>query len=142
MNTTTVHIKVSDRRFMPTYAHPGDAGADLRSVEQVMLQPGHRKLIGTGVRVSIPQAYVGLVMPRSGLSANYGLSVIPGTIDSGYRGEIKVLLHNVGFEVITVGVGDRIAQLEIFPVVRAEFRVVDDLDETERGEAGIGSTGR
>ena len=129
---------------LPTYAHPGDAGADLRAAEDVVLRPGERSLVGTGVRVALPSGYVGLVTPRSGLAARHGLSIVnaPGVVDSGYRGEIKVCLINLDPETpITLRTGDRIAQLVLIPFVTASFTAVDALDGTPRGTGGYGSTG-
>ncbi|MHA6511906.1 dUTP diphosphatase [Tessaracoccus sp. Z1128] len=129
---------------VPAYAHPGDAGADLRAAHDVTLSPGERALVGTGVAVALPAGCVGLVTPRSGLAARHGLSIVnsPGIIDSGYRGEIKVSLINLDpAEPVRLAAGDRIAQLVIVPVVSATFEVVDTLDETVRGAAGYGSTG-
>lgn len=129
---------------LPTYARPGDAGADLRASEDVTLAPGERRLVGTGVAVAIPEGHVGLVTPRSGLAARAGLSIVnsPGVIDSGYRGEIKVCLINLDPETpIELAEGDRVAQLLIMPVVAATFEPVAMLDETERGAGGHGSTG-
>ena len=127
----------------PVNAKPGDAGADLAATEDRTLAPGERALVGTGVRVAIPDGYVGLVHPRSGLAARHGISIVnaPGTIDSGYRGEILVNLVNLGTEPWTCTAGDRIAQLLIMPVVRAEFVAADSLPESERGDTGHGSSG-
>lgn len=129
---------------IPTYAHAGDAGADLRTTHDVTLQPGERALVGTGVRVALPEGHVGLITPRSGLAARHGLSVVnsPGIIDSGYRGEIKVSLINLDpAEPLTLLAGDRIAQLVVMPFVSAVFTQVDTLDDTSRGAGGYGSTG-
>ncbi|NLE97961.1 MAG: dUTP diphosphatase [Propionibacterium sp.] len=128
----------------PTYARPGDAGADLLAAEPATLPPGERKVVGTGVRIALPAGTVGLVTPRSGLAARVGLSIVnaPGVIDSGYRGEIKVCLINLDpRETIEIGVGDRVAQLVVVPFVAAEFEPVEELGETERGAGGYGSTG-
>lgn len=127
----------------PVYAKPGDAGADLAATQGETLAPGERALVGTGVRVAIPEGYVGLVHPRSGLAARHGISIVnaPGTIDSGYRGEILVNLVNLGNAPWTCNAGDRIAQLVIVPVVRAQFLPVDSLPESERGDTGHGSSG-
>lgn len=128
----------------PSYAHPGDAGADLPTAEDVHLAPGERALVGTGMALAIPQGYVGLVHPRSGLAARNGLSVVnaPGTVDAGYRGEVKVCLLNTDrSESIQLSRGDRIAQLVIQPVSRAEFRLVPELADSVRGVEGYGSTG-
>lgn len=129
----------------PGYAHPGDAGADLCAAEDVVLGPGERCLVATGIAIELPEGHVGLVNPRSGLANRHGLSIVnaPGTIDSGYRGEVKVNLINTDREqVVTLRKGDRIAQLVIVPVVRAAFHVADELSTTRRGESGHGSTGR
>lgn len=128
----------------PTYAHPGDAGADLRSSEALVIGPGQRALVGTGVSIALPDGYVAFVVPRSGLAAKRGITVLnsPGTVDAGYRGELKVTLLNTDLEEsFEVEVGDRIAQLIIMPVMRAEFVPVNDLSASDRGEAGFGSTG-
>jgi len=135
---------VADERHLPGYARPGDAGADLRCTEPVELEPGERRLVGTGVRIALPENQVGLVTPRSGLAAKAGLSIVnsPGVIDSGYRGEIKVCLINLDpTRAIRLEEGDRIAQLVVLPYSTAVFRPVDALDETERGAGGYGSTG-
>lgn len=129
---------------LPSYAQPGDAGADLRSTEDVVLAPGERRLVGTGVSLAIPEGHVGLVTPRSGLAARAGLSIVnsPGVIDSGYRGEIRVCLINLDPAVpIELAAGDRIAQLVIMPFVHASFVPVEALDATARGVGGYGSTG-
>jgi len=128
---------------LPSYAHFGDAGADLYSVENVIIFPGERKLIGTGIALAIPVGFVGLIHPRSGLAAKSGITVLnaPGTIDSGYRGEVKINLINHGEESFTVLAGDRIAQLVIQEVIRAKFVKAETLVSTERGTGGHGSTG-
>ncbi|MFL0566536.1 dUTP diphosphatase [Microbacterium sp. 179-I 1D1 NHS] len=129
---------------VPVYAHPGDAGADLVSTEQVRLAPGQRALIGTGVRIALPDGYVAFVVPRSGLAAKHGITVVnsPGTVDAGYRGEIKVTLLNTdAAEPFDIAPGDRIAQLIVMPVSRATFLPVDALPDSVRGEGGFGSTG-
>jgi dUTP pyrophosphatase len=129
---------------LPAYAHPGDAGADLVAAEDVELGPGERRLVPTGIAVAIPDGYVGLVHPRSGLAHRLGVTVLnaPGTVDCGYRGEILVNLVNHD-PVATVHIlrGDRIAQLLVQRVERAGFHVVEELPETVRGAGGHGSTG-
>ncbi len=128
----------------PVYAQPGDAGADLVAAESVRLEPGARALVGTGVRIALPEGYAAFVVPRSGLAAKHGISIVnsPGTVDAGYRGEIKVSLLNTDTEhAYDVAVGDRIAQLIVMPVSRARFIPVDALPESLRGEGGFGSTG-
>ncbi|MFW6774735.1 dUTP diphosphatase [Nocardioides sp. CPCC 205120] len=128
----------------PAYAHPGDAGADLRTAVDVELAPGERRLVPTGIALALPEGYVGLVHPRSGLAARHGLSIVntPGTVDAGYRGEVKVLLVNLDpREPIVLRRGDRIAQLVVQRVERAAFVEVDALPASVRGEGGYGSTG-
>ena len=129
---------------LPAYAHPGDAGADLLTAVDVTLAPGERALVPTGIAVALPDGYVALVHPRSGLAAKHGLSIVnaPGTVDSGYRGEIKVMLinHDPG-EPIELRRGDRIAQLVIQRVERALFTEVGELPDSVRGAGGYGSTG-
>jgi len=128
----------------PAYAHPGDAGADLVSTEALTLQPGHRATVGTGVSIALPDGYVGLVVPRSGLAAKHGITVVnsPGTVDAGYRGEIRVTLLNTdATEPYSISPGDRIAQLIVMPVTRARFIPVERLPGSQRGEGGFGSTG-
>ena len=129
---------------LPAYAHDGDAGADLVTTEDVVLGPGDRALVGTGVAVALPDGYAGFVHPRSGLAARHGLSVVnaPGTVDAGYRGEIRVCLVNLDrTETLTLHRGDRIAQLVVQRVEHARFREVDALPASVRGDGGHGSTG-
>ena len=129
---------------VPSYAHPSDAGADLHAREGVELAPGQRALVPTGIALALPAGYVGLVHPRSGLAAKYGITVVnaPGTVDAGYRGEIMVTLLNTdATSSFTVKRGDRIAQLVIQKVEHARFTVVESLDESVRGAGGFGSTG-
>ena len=128
----------------PKYAHDGDAGADLVCIEEVKLAPGERSLVATGVAIGLPAGYVGLVHPRSGLATKHGIGIVntPGTIDSGYRGELKVCLINLDpTESVTLPAGSRIAQLVIQEVTTAQFIQVQELDETERSDKGFGSTG-
>lgn len=128
----------------PVYAHPGDAGADLTSTEALRLDPGQRALVGTGVSIALPEGFAAFVVPRSGLAAKHGITVVnsPGTVDAGYRGEIKVTLLNTdATHAYDIAVGDRIAQLIVQPVVRANFIPVQVLPESVRGEGGFGSTG-
>lgn len=129
---------------LPHYAHVGDAGADLVAAEAVRLEPGERALVPTGVRIALPDGYAAFVVPRSGLAAKHGITIVnsPGTVDAGYRGEIKVsLLNTDSSSAYDVAVGDRIAQLIIMPVTRANFIPVDELDDSARGADGFGSTG-
>lgn len=128
----------------PVYAHPGDAGADLVAAEDVALEPGERATIRTGLAIALPDGYAALVVPRSGLAAKHGLTLVnsPGTVDAGYRGEIKVTLLNTDpREAYAVSAGDRIAQLIVLPVTRARFVAAERLPGSERGEGGFGSTG-
>lgn len=128
----------------PTYAHPFDAGADLCSTEDVVLAPGERATVGTGVAIALPEGHVGFVVPRSGLAARHGITIVnaPGTVDAGYRGELRVTLLNTDSSVAyPVAVGDRIAQLVVVPIVRARFVPVTSLPESARGVDGFGSTG-
>ena len=129
---------------VPAYAHPGDAGADLVSTEAVRLEPGQRALVPTGVRIALPDGHAAFVVPRSGLAAKHGITVVnsPGTVDAGYRGEIKVTLLNTdAADAYEIAPGDRIAQLIVMPVTRARFIPVETLPESARGEGGFGSTG-
>ena len=133
---------------LPAYETIGSAGMDVRAAvteeDPIMLQPGERAMIPTGLSVAIPQGYEIQVRPRSGLAAKHGLTCLntPGTIDSDYRGEIKVILINLGQEAFTIQRGERIAQLVLAPVTQLAWEEVDSLDETERGAGGFGSTGR
>ena len=129
---------------LPSYAHPGDAGADLVTTVDVVLEPGERALVPTGISIALPEGYVAFVHPRSGLAARHGLSIVntPGTIDAGYRGEIKVMLINHDqADAIRLRRGDRIAQLVVQRFERAVFTEVDALPESVRGIGGYGSTG-
>lgn len=142
-------VRVEVRRLdpelpLPAYAHPGDAGADLVAAADVELAPGERKLVPTGIALALPEGYVGLVHPRSGLATRLGVTVLnaPGTVDAGYRGEILVNLVNHDPAVtVKISRGDRIAQLLVQRVERAVFDVVDELSGTVRGAGGHGSTG-
>ena len=127
----------------PEYQSAGAAGMDLCSTEAFELKPGERRGVTTGVKISLPQGYEAQVRPRSGLAIKHGISMVnaPGTIDSDYRGEIRVILINLGQEVVPFACGDRVAQLVIAPVTRAEWNLVDQLDPTERGAKGFGSSG-
>ena len=128
---------------LPAYAHEGDAGMDVRSVEDVEIAPGTRSLVHTGLVMMLPQGYEAQVRPRSGLALKHGVTVLntPGTIDEGYRGEVGVILANFGAEPFAVKKGDRIAQIVVAPVTRAEIAEVEEVDGTERGGGGFGSTG-
>ncbi len=136
---------IAEPDYVPTYASAGAAGADLRACVDaaIVLAPGERRAVATGVRAAIPSGYEGQVRPRSGLSVRNGITVLnsPGTIDSDYRGEILVPLINLGQEPIEITRGMRIAQLVIAPVVTARFVARDNLEQTSRGDGGFGSTG-
>jgi dUTP pyrophosphatase len=142
-------VEISLRRLhpdavVPSYAHPGDAGADLCTTVDVRLSPGERALLPTGLAMALPEGYVALVHPRSGLAARCGLSIVntPGTVDAGYRGEVKVLLINLDpREDVVLAKGDRIAQLVVQRVEQARFVEVETLPGSSRGEGGYGSTG-
>lgn len=128
---------------VPAHSHPGDGGVDLHSTEAVTIGPGDRAIVPTGIAVAIPVGYAGFVVPRSGLAARQGLSIVnaPGLVDSGYRGEIKVILVNLGPNAVDIARGDRIAQLVVMSVETQEFDVVEELPDSMRGEGGFGSTG-
>lgn len=129
---------------VPSYAKPGDAGADLVTTADVVIEPGERTTVGTGIAIALPEGYAAFVHPRSGLAARVGLSVVntPGTIDSGYRGEIRIcLINHDPREPVRLRRGDRIAQLVVQRVEHAVFREVDELGDSERGAGGYGSTG-
>ncbi|WP_243837788.1 dUTP diphosphatase [Cumulibacter soli] len=146
MSELRVPIRLLDEQATPpSYAHSSDAGADLCVRTDVTLAPGQRALVGTGVALAIPDGFVGLVHPRSGLAHRHGLSIVnaPGVIDAGYRGEIMLNLINTDpVHAVTLKQGERAAQLLVQRVERVRFEVVDALDDTDRAEAGHGSTGR
>ena len=141
----TVRVRLLDQDMaLPRYAHPGDAGADLAIAHDVVIPPGQRVLVGTGIAVEIPDGWVCLVHPRSGLAARHGLTMVnaPGTIDAGYRGEIKVnLLNTDTSETIRLRRGDAVGQLVFQRVGWASFEAVDELGDSVRGERGHGSSG-
>jgi dUTP pyrophosphatase len=135
---------IAEPGFEPVYAKPGDAGCDLRSTQELVIPAGERALVKTGVKIAMPDGYVGLVHPRSGLAAKHGITVLntPGTIDAGYRGEIMVTLLNTSREDFQIAAGDRIAQLLFQQVSQARFIAVNELPVSSRGETGFGSSGR
>lgn len=139
--TITVPASVEYQARFPAQARQGDAGYDLASMEGYVLEPGEREPFRTGVAVAIPEGYVGYIKPRSGLAFRHGIDVLGGVIDSGYRGEILVILINLGQEDFTVSPGDRIAQLVIQPVMAVDFEDVLTLPDSVRGGGGFGSTG-
>lgn len=139
----TVEVLITAQN-VPSYSHPGDAGADLSSAEALTLAPGQRATVGTGVSIALPDGYVAFVVPRSGIAAKHGITIVnsPGTVDAGYRGELKVTLLNTDLsEPFEIAVGDRIAQVIVMPVTQARFIPVEKLPVSERGESGFGSTG-
>jgi dUTP pyrophosphatase len=131
---------------LPHYATPDSAGCDLRAAlsEPLVLEPGQRHAVPTGLKLAIPPGFEGQVRPRSGLAMRHGVTVAnaPGTIDADYRGELKALLVNIGQEPVVIEPGDRIAQLVVAPVVQLEWEAMETLDDTDRGEGGFGSTGK
>ena len=135
--------RIHPAAVLPSYAHPSDAGMDVRSVDEVVIPAGKRALVHTGLVMLLPPGYEAQVRPRSGLALKFGVTVLntPGTIDSGYRGEVGVILINLGDEDFTVHTGDKIAQLVIAPVTQPETAETDVVDETDRGAGGFGSTG-
>ncbi|MGO2036824.1 MAG: dUTP diphosphatase [Brevibacterium sp.] len=140
-----IDLKLLDAGMTPpSYAHAADAGADLCSAIDFVLEPFERKVVPTGIAIALPIGYAGFVHPRSGLSSKHGVTVVnaPGTIDAGYRGEIKVPLINLDATTpLRIARGDRIAQLVIQEVRQADFHLVDNLDDSDRGAGGFGSTG-
>ena len=136
--------KLVDNAVLPSYAYDADAGVDLRATESLVLKPFQRAMVATGLAVAIPEGYAGLVLPRSGLAAKHGISIVnaPGLIDSHYRGELKVILVNLDPEnEFAIEPGDRIAQLVISKVEHVDWQPVEELDETDRGTGGFGSSG-
>ena len=131
---------------LPSYETEHAAGMDMRAAvtEPVKLQPGERSLIPTGLRIALPEGYEAQIRPRSGLALKHGISLLntPGTIDADYRGEIRIIIANLGQEPFTINRGDRIAQMIVAPVTKAQWEVYESLDETVRGEGGFGHTGR
>lgn len=144
LSFTVEFKKLDPEARLPSYAHVGDAGCDLESRVELVLEPGERALVPTGIAVAIPEGYAGFVQPRSGLAARHGISIVntPGLIDSHYRGEIKVIVINLdNAKPFEIHKGDKVCQLVFQKVERARFTEVDELDDTVRGEGGFGSTG-
>lgn len=137
-----IKIQKVEGTNLPKYAHKGDAGFDLSSVEDYTLEPTEKKLVSTGLKIEIPEGFVGLIWDRSGLAAKHSIHNLAGVIDSYYRGEIRVVMVNLGKEPFKIEKGMKIAQMLIQPVVNAEFIESNDLSQTERGERGFGSTDR
>ena len=143
-SSPTLHVPatVDDGGHLPEYATIGAAGADLRASGAVEIPPGERAAVPTGLRVQIPRGHVGLVWPRSGLAVRHGIDTLAGVIDSDYRGEVRVVLVNHGPAPFSIAPGDRIAQLLLQRVERAAFVASPELEDTDRGGGGFGSTGR
>jgi dUTP pyrophosphatase len=142
--TNISFLRLDSRAIPPQSARSDDAGHDLCTIESISIAPGDRAAVGTGLAIALPIGYAGLVLPRSGHAARHGVTVVnaPGLIDSGYRGEIKVLLINHGNDHVVFAPGDRIAQLVIIELPSVTFHEVAELDHTDRGVGGFGSTGR
>src|SRR5918992_1652831 len=141
--TDTLEVRLLNPDAVPpARSRGGDAGYDLRATERVSIPQEGRRLVGTGIAIALPEGVAGLVTPRSGLAIEHGLTLLnaPGLIDPNYRGEIKVILHNAGDRRYTVEIGDRIAQLLLVPFAAPELNVVDELDATDRGADGFGSS--
>lgn len=139
--TLPVVVKVAGSGALPGYASEGAAGADLCVSESALISPGERAAISTGLHLEIPPGHVGLIWPRSGLAVSYGVDTLAGVIDSDYRGELRIVLINLGEEPLILQPGDRVAQLLIQRVERAEFARSESLTESDRGPGGFGSTG-
>lgn len=135
-------LKIDSKAKVPFYAHEGDAGFDLHSIENCTLNPGEKKVIRTGLKMEIISGYFGSIRDKSGLAAKFGIHVLAGVIDSGYRGEICIALINLGKEEFEINIGDKIAQMLIQKVECVEFEEVEELSETSRGSGGFGSTGK
>ena len=147
LNNVTVQVELLEHFSglnLPEYKTILSSGLDLASAEDIIMRKGEKKLVATGIKIAIPAGYEGQIRPRSGLSLKEGIIIpnSPGTIDADYRGEVKIILWNLGEKDFTIAKGDRIAQLVIVPVVRAEFEVVSSLDITVRNEGGFGHTGK
>ena len=143
MNKIEIKVKTEEGAILPTYATVGSSGMDLRASEALSIKSGERACVATGLYLEIPLGYEAQIRPRSGLALKSGITVLntPGTIDSDYRGEIKVILINLGMEDFVIELGDRIAQMVFSSVTHAELLKVEDLDETKRASGGFGSTG-
>lgn len=145
MNKIIVHGSFESGR-VPVYSSAQASGADIEAYieEEIVLQPGQRALVPTGIRLEIPEGYEAQVRPRSGLAVNHGITLVnsPGTIDADYRGEVKIIMINLGQQAFTIHNGDRIAQVVFAPVIHAEFYPNVRISATERGEGGFGSTGQ
>lgn len=136
-----IRVKLSGDAIMPTKSHDYDAGWDLYAIEHATLMPGVHAVLPTGVRMAIPAGFAGLIWPRSGMAAKHGIDTLAGVVDAGYRGEVKVSLINHGHDPVEIKPGDRIAQMIIQLISMDDMSSVDDLDNTDRGHGGFGSTG-
>ena len=145
MEIVKVICKAENKDFLPVYSSAEAAGADLKACiqEDIILKPGQRYLVPTGLSIQLPAGYEAQIRPRSGLAIKHGISLVntPGTIDSDYRGEVKIIMINLGSEDFVIKRGDRIAQMVITPVTHGMFAMSDSLDATDRGAGGFGSTG-
>ncbi len=126
---------------LPQFARKGDAAFDLRSAVDIVLPPMHKEIIPTGLKIAVPEGYAGLIWDRSGMAAKHSLTTMAGVLDSGYRGEIKIVMINLGKEAVQITKGMRVAQMLVQPVLNMEIEEVEELEETERGDGGFGSTG-
>ena len=144
LDVVRIPIVMESGASLPNYATPGSAGMDIRSPMAFELQPLERRLVGTGLRIAVPPGYEAQIRPRSGLAMRSGVTLVntPGTIDSDYRGEIGIIMINLGESVVQLSSGERIAQLVVAPVARVQVEIVDAIENTERGSGGFGSTGR
>ena len=135
--------KIKDNAIIPKYSHEGDAGVDLYSTEDYVLKAGDRVLVSTGIKIAVPEGYEAQIRPKSGLAINHGISVVntPGTVDSCYRGEVKIITINLGKEDFKIEKGKKIAQMIFNKIEEAEFEEVEELENTTRGDGGFGSTG-
>ena len=138
-----MRITITPDATLPSYKTEGSAGLDLSCSEDFEIKPMERKLVSTGISVAVPEGYEAQIRPRSGLAIKHGISMVntPGTIDSDYRGEVKIIMINYGKDAVCFSKGERVAQMVICPVARVELQVVESLDETDRGQGGFGSTG-
>ena len=134
--------KTSEKAQLPSFAHPNDAGMDLYTIENLVLQPGERGRLSTGIAMAIPQGYVGLIWEKSGLSFKQGIKTMGGVIDAGYRGEVIIGVINTSNEAYSFAEGDKVAQMLIQKIEHPEWKEVEELSETDRGEGGFGSTGK
>lgn len=140
-NSMTIKVKLDERAIKPTRAHATDAGFDLYTPEMLIIRPGSSVTVDTGVHMAIPRGHVGMIKSKSGLNVNQNI-LSEGVIDCGYTGSIRAKLYNHGKDIVIINPGDKITQLVILPIITPLIEIVDELDDTERGEGGFGSTGR